>query len=603
MRPYYLPIVLATLLLCAASVLALPPSDVQPPEAVGSGANVDNDTYINANNILMFMTNHGIFGYDLAGVFGMGGGAYFPYAGDEFIRNGLMDDYVLYSAGLWLGGMVGSDLRVAIATYGDEYVPGPMNGTTYYPDQPNMIVRKAIVMEPDYPDPLLELSDTPVYPGVPTATSGMALTPGTQILSTIFNDADPRAHTHSAGGTTPLGIQVSQVMWASDDPANQLENVIFIKYLFHNNGLNTIDNLYISLWADPDLGGSGDDLVGCDTLDDIFFCYNAGNDDSHYAPNPPAVGFKVLEGPVVPSTGDTAWFNGRRMINYKNQGMTSFQKYRNGTDPGTAAQAYHYMQGLSIDGSPLYNGTKYACPGDPVTGTGDLDTDDTDSRMMGSVGPLQLKAGDSQYLLLKMAAARGGDRLSSIALLREILNAETPAWSSPLKVTVEPSTVDLRQTDQSSTDVGSLTFGYDALAIRGLDFDPATLRLEGLTAVDSAIFGPTDGFNGDAISFYFPTGALAKSAGALFGNASHPISVIGSYTDGTPIRFDATVEMVGYDRGDANLDGQLDVSDMVYLARYFFHGGPPPVELDAADVDESGRIDINDMVTLVGFMF
>jgi hypothetical protein len=56
-----------------------------PPDGEGlNGDNeeirwIDNDTYVNANKILMFVTNHGNFGRDLAGVFGYDYGTFYPY--------------------------------------------------------------------------------------------------------------------------------------------------------------------------------------------------------------------------------------------------------------------------------------------------------------------------------------------------------------------------------------------------------------------------------------------------------------------------------------------------------------------------------------------
>ncbi|MCK4373658.1 MAG: hypothetical protein KAW61_10940, partial [candidate division Zixibacteria bacterium] len=177
-------------------------------------------------------------------------------------------------------------------------------------------------------------------------------------------------------------------------------NVIYTKYKLYNKGGNVIEDAYISLWSDPDLGDAGDDLVGCDTMLDRFYCYNSDNDDDgHYGSQPPAVGFRILDGPVVPGTEwDSAAFDGGYLPGFKNLPMTSFQKYINGTDPNDFIESYNYMRGLDADGSPLPNGTHYAVPGDPVTGVGDLDFNPADRRMMGTCGPLTMMPGDSQYI-------------------------------------------------------------------------------------------------------------------------------------------------------------------------------------------------------------
>ena len=82
-------------------------------------------------------------------------------------------------------------------------------------------------------------------------------------------------------------------------------------------------------------GGSGDDLVGCDTARELGFVYNATNADSKYGATPPCLGYDFLQGPLV-HTGilsDTGRGWGRVWPGYRNLGMTSFNKYFNGIDP------------------------------------------------------------------------------------------------------------------------------------------------------------------------------------------------------------------------------------------------------------------------------
>ena len=56
-------------------------------------------------------------------------------------------------------------------------------------------------------------------------------------------------------------------------------------------------------------------------------------------------------------------------------------------------------------------------------------------------------------------------------------------------------------------------------------------------------------------------------------------------------------------RGDANLDGAVDVSDAIGVLDYLFQGGQTPRCLDAADADDSGSVDLTDAVYLLGFLF
>ncbi len=55
--------------------------------------------------------------------------------------------------------------------------------------------------------------------------------------------------------------------------------------------------------------------------------------------------------------------------------------------------------------------------------------------------------------------------------------------------------------------------------------------------------------------------------------------------------------------GDTNGDGDVSVSDVVYLINYLFKGGFLPVRDYAADVNCDGEIDVSDVVYLINYLF
>ena len=55
--------------------------------------------------------------------------------------------------------------------------------------------------------------------------------------------------------------------------------------------------------------------------------------------------------------------------------------------------------------------------------------------------------------------------------------------------------------------------------------------------------------------------------------------------------------------GDANADGQVSVSDVVYLVSYLFKGGSAPVPLEAGDVNCDGNVTVGDVVYLINYLF
>lgn len=55
--------------------------------------------------------------------------------------------------------------------------------------------------------------------------------------------------------------------------------------------------------------------------------------------------------------------------------------------------------------------------------------------------------------------------------------------------------------------------------------------------------------------------------------------------------------------GDANNDGTVDISDVVYLINYIFVGGSAPNPLTAGDANCDSAVDISDAVYLIGYIF
>jgi len=55
--------------------------------------------------------------------------------------------------------------------------------------------------------------------------------------------------------------------------------------------------------------------------------------------------------------------------------------------------------------------------------------------------------------------------------------------------------------------------------------------------------------------------------------------------------------------GDANADGKITVSDVVYLVNYLFKGGPIPKPYEAGEANCDGKVTISDVVYLVNYLF
>lgn len=474
-------VILVLIAVLASSLAAAPPADRRsaPPMA----QRIDNDTYINANRILMFVTNHGNFARDLGDIFGQDAGTFYPYTSIEDLQSGANNNYVLYAAGLWAGGLVNGDKRVIIAEYSDEYVPGPMADSTFQTDRPEFKVYK-LFRDSLANNPNEDYLNWPVDQGAPVKMVDGEMVPdmiGDQMCWSVFNDANPDQHDNDAGKTEPLGLEVRQTTFAFDQTGS-LANMIFVRLRVYNRGPNTIDSLFLSLWADPDLGGYTDDLVGCDSNRSLGYVYNADNDDSQYGSAPPALGFDFFQGPLV-ETGDmadTALMWDTIWPGYVNMGMYSFNKYINGTDPNDFNETYNYMKGLEATGEPyVFEGDTllYVHTGDPRLDEndperGDVDFNPADRRWMQSTGPLTFAPGDSTEILAAIIVGQGGNVNQSITQLITLddfaqrvyeagFNVAVPPASPNVHVSVVPGEVVLTWDDTSEVDPGTYPFqGY-----------------------------------------------------------------------------------------------------------------------------------------------
>lgn len=56
-------------------------------------------------------------------------------------------------------------------------------------------------------------------------------------------------------------------------------------------------------------------------------------------------------------------------------------------------------------------------------------------------------------------------------------------------------------------------------------------------------------------------------------------------------------------RGDANNDGEVDLSDAAYLNSYLFDGGLPPSCMNQADANDDGVVDALDSVHILDWQY
>jgi len=415
-----------------------------------------NYTKLNINNISTYIRSNGDSDLDNNG----NGGFIFPkFSGKS----------TFYESGfLWGAKINGGEIRVGGSAYSSGLQPGKILSPGVAED-PNLDKNRIYRVRPDYKTASLAneardegISESEVYtqyetdwmewpaaegapyedidgngsydpnvdiPGVPGAS---------QSIWFVANDLDPGLTT-KLYGALPMGIEMQATIWAYSQ-VGPLGNMFFRKYKIINKSNDIFNDMYVSMWSDPDVGNATDDFAGCDTTLSLGYAYNAAPTDATYQGTPPpAGGFDFFQGPIVDgSPSDTAIFNGQKVGGKINLPMTAFYYFARGdlsvTDPTTESyegtlQFYNFMQGkIGKTGeyfrTPAEMGaqpTPFALSGDPVAGTGWIDgiiISQDDRRIGVASGPFTMNPGDEQEIVVAQIAAIGSDRLNSVALLK-----------------------------------------------------------------------------------------------------------------------------------------------------------------------------------------
>jgi hypothetical protein len=324
---------------------------------------------LNVNNISACFYISGIFDQDLRTQYSLG--FEWPKGSGKS---------AVFSAGLTLAAYLNNELRMACASYRGEYAPGYIryfNGNSVACTNDKFRIYKItrgdnINNNPDWINwsnmvpfgaPFIDVNHNGIYePAIDTPGVKYA----DQTIFICLTDGFPDEHKIGegfGGGTQPMFAEVHLTAWAYNKPG--LEDMQFIKWDIINKSLRTWTNACYAIVCDPDLGNRNDDYIGCDTIRQLGYCYNANNIDSIYGVNPPAVGF--------------LWLN---CNSENNLGLKSFTYFHGLTIceniNGEQIPAYYMLKGLKGDQTPWVippGGnqqyiTKFCYSGDPESGAG-----------------------------------------------------------------------------------------------------------------------------------------------------------------------------------------------------------------------------------------
>ncbi len=369
----------------------------------------------------------------------------------------------IYASGIWIGGQVGDELRVAASTYAQfgadyEFFPGPLDEAGSPPadcspyDRLFKVSRDDIASFEQTGNATDDMRDWPWEDGAPVVDGDgvddnynldggdLPQVVGDQTIWWVMNDA---AGPHLTTLTPPIGLEVQVTAFAFRS-ADALNNTTFYRYKLIYRGDEPLENTFIGLWSDPDLGQYTDDFVGSDTTLGLGFVYNGDPFDeggSGYQNNPPALGYDFFQGPLVEDDGVDNNRDGEVDEPGERLKMTRFVYYNNdNTDQGNPADAddfYGYLRGRWKDGSPISFGgdgfgddlglgtTNFMFTGDPPSFWSEDNTDGqgarntpADRRFIMSTGPFTMQPGDVQEIVFGIIWSQTPDRIGSVKKLK-----------------------------------------------------------------------------------------------------------------------------------------------------------------------------------------
>ena len=264
---------------------------------------------------------------------------------------------------------------------------------------------------------------------------------GDQVVWFVCNDLNPSTQ-GNLYVSPPIGLEMQATLWAYKR-TDAMGFIIFKEFRLIYKGREEtpadayIDSMFVCQWSDPDLGQSGDDFAGCDTVLSLGYAYNANAQDQTYQQAgypPPAGGYDFFAGPRVPEIGGQAIWHLNVIDDYVNLPMTSFAFFAAGQDDSDPTlrdyqgtlQWWNLLRGYRPRPvtpperwkDPEGNVTMFRVPGDPVSGTGWIDSNTGDRRILLVSGPFTMSLNDTTETVVAVMGGLGSDRLSSISVLK-----------------------------------------------------------------------------------------------------------------------------------------------------------------------------------------
>ncbi|MDC0918162.1 Ig-like domain-containing protein, partial [Candidatus Marinimicrobia bacterium] len=250
-------------------------------------------------------------------------------------NNGLVLDYhprgdsalrfkevsAVFQASVWAAGKVNGSLRAIVGDYTQDMGPGSygQSGTDesykiYYVDTKMFSNPESFDHFQNWPvnqgAPYVDVNGNGIYEPLPVGEDYPKFI-GDKLAFFVANDGDPAYKLKF--GTAPMNLEMQFLIYSFDQPVSAyLAQSLFYKVLVINKGSDVIEDTYLGVWFDDDLGYDGDDFVGVNVDRGLSYVYNDGEDSEMAAAGiqPFAKGSDFLQGPMIDCiTGGTVSFN------------------------------------------------------------------------------------------------------------------------------------------------------------------------------------------------------------------------------------------------------------------------------------------------------
>ncbi len=358
------------------------------------------DEYFDCNSLKGIAVNNwrwnldrtGRWAYDFGDEDGNGNnaGGYFPSSTAQSI---------VFAGGLLIGAKKNGVPVVSEIQYGSEFASGVIRNASPTPISEvtlDTTIQTVYVVDPSHTS--LDYNNWPSKWGAPVLVNGQPQIISQQDSWSIMHDADTTLSTEldPLSSSPGLGIELQRRTYSF----TAVNNTVYLRWILTNKSHHTYDSLFVGLWSDPDVQNAAtEDVSGCDTTLDLVYTYNLFDEPSTITGQQAAVGYQFL--------------SGSGSINR----LYAFRDYSNGNDPHNNLERYNLLTGLLPSGDPDPAGPFYYT-GNPITGTGWLDTTATDERINATVGPFRMRPGQIIQLVFAVSGAQNVVRLNSVTEIR-----------------------------------------------------------------------------------------------------------------------------------------------------------------------------------------